>query len=62
MSAGYPSTSGRLYVWHEQHRGHEVERDVVYILDDDPLYWPPTSEITLRCLECGESLRMDLST
>jgi hypothetical protein len=60
MNAGYTSTSGRLYVWHEQHRGHEVEREVVYVLDD-PLQWPPTSEITLRCHDCGESLRMDLS-
>lgn len=54
MSVG--TIGGQLYVWKELHRGHEVDREVLYAIDDDKLYLPPTPEITLRCLDCGDSL------
>jgi len=61
MNGHGPSLNSRLYVWRAQHRGHAVERDVVYVIDDDALSRPPASEITLRCIDCGESLLLDLS-
>lgn len=60
MHAGHASMNGRLYVWRAQHRGHDVERQVLDAIDDDALYWPPTPEITLRCFDCGESILIDL--
>ena len=61
MSGHGPSLNSQLYVWQAQHRGHAVERDVVYVIDDDTLSRPPASEITLRCIDCGDSLLLDLS-
>ena len=59
MSAGYPSINGRLYVWQAEHRGHEIERRVVHVVDDEDLHHPPALDITLLCLDCGESRRLD---
>ena len=52
--------SSRLYVWERQHRGHVIEREVMHVLDDDVLSRPPASEVTLRCEDCSESLRLEL--
>ena len=56
MTVGYTSLRGRLSLWNETHRRHEIVRDVVYVLDDDALDQPPPPEITLRCRDCGESM------
>ncbi len=53
--------------WRAEHRGHDVVREVVHVVDDPALAprargpeQAPAPEISLVCRDCGESIRMDL--